>query len=350
MKFKKLSLLIVGAPLFLVAFFACTKTVESTPSFVFKPAPSQGMAARLNGVVVSDADLIKGIESELYEAQMKVFEIKMARLKAIVLERLMKADPRKKELSNDDFLNKYIAAGVGASAKDIEAFIVERKIPAEHINDQMKDRIKKYLEVELKRKAVDSWITAQTAKSPVEVFFAEPARPVFKVSVGDAPIIGGATAKVEVIEFSDFQCPHCATGSKRIAELKKKYGNKIKIAFKNFPLPFHNHAQLAAEAALCAEEIQKGNFWKLHDVMFGDQSKLSKADLLASAEKLGFDKAKFSTCLDSRKFTAKVKKDEAEGKEIGVKSTPTFFVNGKMINGAQDIAVFSKLIDEELKK
>lgn len=330
---------------------ACTQKVDSKPHFIFKAAPDGTAVAKVNGEVITKDDLYKGIESEIYEAEKKVHEIKMNRLRAILLERYMQADKRKAGLSNDEYLEKYIAKDSKVSKKDIEAFIKERKFPKEHVNDQMKDRIKKFLGLEQKKKAVDQWLTAQTKKSPVEVYMAEPTRPIYEINVDEhSPAWGKSDAKVTLVEFSDFQCPFCAKGSEIINQVKKKYKNKVKIVFKNFPLPFHHHAKKAAVASLCANEQGPKSFWKLHDEMFNNQQKLGGEGLKELAKSAGLKMEKFSSCLDANKYLARVEADIEEGKDIGVKSTPTFFINGKIINGAHPIEVFSELIDEELNR
>ncbi len=335
----------------IISLASCSKEVVSKPNFLFKKAPNDTAALKFSGKTYSHDELYKGAESEIYEAEVKIYEIKMNKLNAFVLEKLMEAHPGKKGLSNDQFLEKFITKNAKPSAKEIEAFIVERKIPKAHLNDQMRERIKAFLNIELKKKSIKKWVGTQTKKNQVEIYLKKPIRPVFDVKIGDAPFMGKADAKVEVIEFSDFQCPFCKKGEEIMKGLRKKYGDKIKIAFKQFPLPFHNHAKMAAEASLCAKDVG-GNekFWSLHDVMFENQAKLDKNSLLDAAFKLGLDKKLFETCLTSGKFTAKVEADMEEGKKVGVKSTPTFFINGKIINGAHPLETFSKIIDAELAK
>ena len=333
-----------------ILFFSCNRQVDSKTSFIFKPAPKEGIAASVAGDQISEKDLNAGIESDIYEAEMKVYEIKFAKLQAMLLERFMSKDPNKKNLSNDEFLAKYIAKSVKVSDAEIEKFIKERQIPKDQINPEIKERIKQYIEMEGKKKAVDVWLQDQMKKSPVEVYIKKPTRPVFEVNAGDSAFKGGADAKVTIIEFSDFQCPFCSKAATTIQELEKKYGNKIKVVFKNYPLPFHTQARLAAEAALCANEQNAKYFWKMHDAMFADQSKLDKDNLLATAKKAGVKEADFKTCLESGKFKAKIEAELAEGQKAAIKSTPTFFINGKLVSGAQPIEVFSEVIEEELAK
>ncbi len=345
MKFLKL---IIPITIFVTLFYACNKEVSSRPNFIFKPAPKAGVAAKFGDVEITNKELMSGIESDVFEAEMKIHEIKMNRLRALILEKLINGDKRKKGLSNDEFLEKYIAKGKDVSDKDIDAFVKERNIPKQHMNDQMKARIKAFLSMDVKRKAVEEWMGKQTSKKPVEVYIQKPLRPVFDVSAGNAPFYGNADAKVTIIEFSDFQCPFCAKGYELLKEIKKKYGKKVKIAFKQYPLPNHNHAKKAAEASLCAADQNK--FWNMHDHMFQNQTALSVPDLKAAAKKLGLDSAKFDSCLDKGEKASLVNNDMEEGRKIGVKSTPTFYVNGQLVEGARSIEVFSEIIDSELKK
>ena len=227
-------------------------------------------------------------------------------------------------------------------------YLCHWNIPATQINDHTKERIKKFLSHLKKKELIDNWLETNQKSGLISVLLPKPKRPVFKLEVGKAPFQGDKNAKVTLVEFSDFQCPFCAKGATLIKQIKKKYGDKVKVVFKNFPLPFHKHAQVAAEASLCANEQGQKFFWKLHDHMFENQNLLKKEDLINSAGKLGLKKGPFQKCLEAGRYTAQVKADMEDGKAVGVRSTPTFFVNGKMVTGAQPIKVFTDLIDEDL--
>jgi protein-disulfide isomerase len=331
------------------AFFvlSCSDSI-SKPNFKFMKAPKEGLAAKFGNVEITHAELDQGIETEIFEQEKKIYEIRYDKLKALVIEKIIESDPNKKGLTTDQYLEKYIASNVKVSSKDIDKFITEKNIPKEHINPQIKERVKAFLLAEKKKNAVEDWLGKKTKSNPVEVYISKPRRPSFKIDLGDAPIKGGSSAKVTIVEYSDFQCPFCAKGTEIIEQIKKKYGKKVKIAFKNFPLPFHNQAKTAAVAGLCAQEQSNDKFWKMHDKMFADQTKLDPKSLKETAKALGLDQKKFDTCLDSNKYLERVEAEMEAGRKIGVKSTPTFFVNGKLISGAQPIEVFSEVIDEEL--
>ena len=153
-----------------------------------------------------------------------------------------------------------------------------------------------------------------------------------------------------IVEYSDFQCPFCSKAAVTVGEIEKKYGSKVKVVFKNYPLPFHSQARIAAEAAQCANEQGVKFFWKMHDAMFADQTKLDQDNLIATAKKAGVKEADFKSCLAATKHKAVIDADMAEGQKLGIKSTPTFFINGKLVSGAQPAEVFSEVIDEELAK
>lgn len=330
--------------------FSCTKDAVSNPQFIFKPAPDKSTAAKFGNIVITKEEIRKGVEVDIYEAQMKVHEIEMNRLQAILIEKLIDQDPRKKGMDYDQYLEKFIASKVNVTDQDVMAFAKERNIPAAQLDDRMKERVKRFLSMEKKKHAIDEWLKEKTKSKSVEVYLQQPTRPVFNVQVGNAPFLGGAGAKVSVVEFSDFQCPFCAKGAEIMHQIEKAYGNKVKVAFKQFPLPFHKDAKLAAQAALCAEAQKKGAFWKMHDLMFADQQGLKLEGLVTKAGKAGVDGNKVKECLTGGQFLAQVEADIKQGRELGVKSTPTFFVNGQIINGAQPMEVFKQLIDEALKK
>jgi len=175
---------------------------------------------------------------------------------------------------------------------------------------------------------------------------AEPA--VQNVEVGKAPARGPKNAPITVIAFSDFECPFCGRVLPTLKQIEEQYAGKVRVAFKNQPLSFHPNAKPAAQAALAAHE--QGKFWEYHDKLFANQRALDRASLERYAQELGLDMGKFKAALDSNKFEAQVNADMSEASRLGVSGTPTFFINGRMIVGAQGFDAFKRIIDEELKK
>ena len=165
---------------------------------------------------------------------------------------------------------------------------------------------------------------------------------------GSAPSRGNPKAPVTIVEFSDFQCPYCVRARPAVARVREVYGDKVRFAFRHFPLDFHQQAEKAGEAAACAGE--QGKFWEMHDLLWANSAKLQVPDLKAHAATLGLDAAAFGPCLDSGRYAHLVEGDLAAGQGYGVSGTPAFFVNGRPLVGARPFEAFAQVIDDELAR
>lgn len=153
-------------------------------------------------------------------------------------------------------------------------------------------------------------------------------------------------AKVEIIEVSDFQCPFCSRVLPTLAEVKKRYGDDVKVTFLHNALSFHKDARLAAIAAVAAS--RQGKFWDYHDALFANQRSLKRADLLRYADELGLNAQQFERDLDDPALASFVDQNQAIAVALGATGTPAFFINGKHLRGAQPLEQFVALIDAEL--
>ena len=175
----------------------------------------------------------------------------------------------------------------------------------------------------------------------------DPPRYVVAIA-GHDPSRGPADAPITIVEFSEYQCPFCGRVTPTLKALEQKYAGKVRLVFKDFPLPNHAQAPKAAEAAHCAGD--QGKYWELHDQLFSNQQQLQIADLRKYAGVVGLDQAKFDQCLDSGIHAANVQADVELGSQMGVQSTPTLYINGRVVTGAQPSSVFEAIIDEELAR
>jgi protein-disulfide isomerase len=178
---------------------------------------------------------------------------------------------------------------------------------------------------------------------------AAPAAPAaaVKIELGPSPVKGPKSAKVTVVAFSDFQCPFCSRVLPTMKQIEDTYKNNVRIAFKNQPLPFHENAKPAAAASLAAHE--QGKFWEYHDKLFANQQALDRLSLEKYAADIGLNVARFRASVDSGKFNKQIEDDSKLGTSIGATGTPTFFINGKILIGAQPFERFKEMIDQELK-
>ncbi|WP_309889081.1 thioredoxin domain-containing protein [Archangium sp.] len=175
---------------------------------------------------------------------------------------------------------------------------------------------------------------------------AEPA--VQNIEVGNAPSRGPKNAPVTIVAYSDFECPFCSRVVPTLKQLEEEYKGKIRVAFKHQPLNFHQNAKPAAMASMAAHE--QGKFWEYHDKLFANQRALDRVSLERYAEELKLDMGKFKAAMDSNKYDAQISADMAEATRVGVNGTPSFFINGRSLVGAQPVDAFKRVIDEELKK
>ena len=210
--------------------------------------------------------------------------------------------------------------------------------PLEAVKDQIVDYVRQ-LRLQERRAA---FVRELKAKYPTTVSLRPP---VIEVGTGGRPVLGPANAPVTIIEFSDYECPYCKRAEPTVREVLKAYKDKVRFVYRDYPLPFHEQARPASVAARCADA--QGKFWDYHNKLMASEQ-LGADKYKSLADEVGLDRAKFDECLTSDKFTAAIEKDVEEGAKAGVNGTPSFFINGRMIDGARPFESFKEIIDEEI--
>jgi protein-disulfide isomerase len=198
--------------------------------------------------------------------------------------------------------------------------------------------------------ALSEFEVAQAAARPA----AAPARPgrpdpnkVYQVAIGKAPTKGPKNAKVKIVEFSDFQCPFCSRVTPTLEQVQKEYGDQVSVSFKHLPLAMHSKAPDAHAAAQAA--YLQGKFWEMHDLIFANQREMSREKYIEYAGQLNLDVEKFKKDIDSKAVKDQIDADTKEAASLGVTGTPSLFINGRFLSGAQPLSSFKRVIDEELK-
>ncbi len=233
--------------------------------------------------------------------------------------------------------------------------IIDQKIKesSRKINKTVKSIDKKFSTLEIKIDAIANRVKGAPSGG------GEDAPIIAEVGLDDDPMIGNSNAPVIMVEFSEFQCPFCSRfNNVTFPLIKKDYINtgKVKYVVRDYPLPFHEQAQKAGEAASCAREQNK--YWEMREKLFNNQQALDVPSLKKYAGEIGLNQNSFDMCLDSGKYEKEVKKDLEEGSKYGVKGVPGFFIGknkggskftGKLISGAHPFEKFKELIEENLK-
>jgi protein-disulfide isomerase len=316
-----------------------------------KPAAIAAMAAGEQGKFWEFHDKLFANQAQLspqsYEKWAEELGLNMSKFKADVASN--KFDAR---------IAAESAAGTAVGANGTPAFFINGRSvvgaqPFDSFKAVIDDEIQKadkLLKAGVKPDKLYERLMADAAAAPPPA--AAPGAPapgaIQNVAVGTAPVKGPANAPVTIVEFSDFQCPFCSRVEPTIKQIEEEYKGKVKVAWKNQPLPFHQFAKPAATAALAANE--QGKFWEYHDKLFANQQALDRASLERYAQELGLNMDRFKAALDSNKFDGQIQQDSQEGSRLGANGTPTFFINGRQLVGAQPLDQFKAIIDDELKK
>ncbi len=168
------------------------------------------------------------------------------------------------------------------------------------------------------------------------------------IDVSEAPMEGSAGAKVTLVEFADYECPHCKRLQPVLRQILDEFKGEVRMYFKHYPLPQHTNARLAAEAAVAAQK--QGKFWPFQEKVWENQDSLSPAELEKFGKELGLDMAKFRVDLDDAKVKARVQKDRVDGTTLGLSSTPTLYINGREYTDAKDTESLREWVKEEIGK
>jgi protein-disulfide isomerase len=166
------------------------------------------------------------------------------------------------------------------------------------------------------------------------------------IAIDGAPIRGPKDAPITIVAFSDFQCPYCSRAHPTMQRVLATYPQSVRLVFKHNPLPMHPDAPLAHRASIAAGE--QNRFWEMHDLIFDNIRDLSRSTLVSYATELDLDLSKFVADLDSDRVTKILNDDMAESQRLGVNGTPTFYINGQFVSGAQPFENFQTLIEREL--
>jgi len=333
--------LLVLIPVILLAM-ACTKKEGAT-------SPDE-VWATVNGKDIKGSEVVPNIQNDLQELDRQAYELKRRAVEDVIQRRILEEEAKRQNTSIDGLFKQFDSLrDKDVTKEDVAAFLKARNVDEKKLTKQEKESVPQIIRMQRVYEARQRYVNELRAKANVSYKLKKPDIKAIDVSIDDDPSIG--TGKVNVVEFSDFECPFCARAVQRLEEIRQKYGDKVKIVFRDFPLEsIHPHAFRAAEAAGCA--FEQGKFWEYHNWLFSNQPKFGEGDkaFINAAKELKLNEDQFKQCLTSGKRAAEIRKDIEDGTKYGVNSTPTFFVNGKALRGALPLENFTELIDEELTK
>jgi protein-disulfide isomerase len=313
------------------------------------PEPSRNEPlAEVDGQAITNVEVEKAIGAPLARLQQQLYNLKRNKLEALIADRLLEGEAARRGIT--------VAALLQAEVDDKVPPVTNEEAVALLPKDPQRDAAREAAEVPLQRTHMRlqrlaarraEFVRSLREAARVVVHLAPPAAVRREGPRALGPQRGAARAPVTIVEFSDFECPFCRRVQPTLQQILTRYADKVRLVYRDFPIDSaHARARPAAEAARCADD--QGKFWPYHDRLYAAGTDLSSDQLRALAREVGVDMAAFEACIAARTHREEIEKDVDEGVRFGVTRTPTFFINGKPLTGAQPLDGFVRLIDEEL--
>jgi protein-disulfide isomerase len=305
--------------------------------------------AEVDGVAITAEDVERPLGAALTRLQEQMYSLKRQKMEAIIAERLLTKEAAKRGVTVPALLDAEVTSKVGlVTEQEVETFYQRNKDRLQGDEAGIREQIRAYLQAQQLAARRESFLGTLRAQVKVVVYLKPP--PAFRaeVAVDGAPFKGPAQPLVTIVKFEDFHCPFCKTAQATLAELELRYTGKVKVVHRDFPIDqLHPQVRKLHEAARCASE--QGRFWAYHDALYA-RMPVKPEEVKTVAREVGLDLPAFEQCLADDKYQAAVQKDVEEGTRAGVTGTPAFFINGRLIEGAQPLERFARVIDEELAK
>ena len=305
-------------------------------------------AATVGGSVITMDELDKAAANQLAKIRQQEFQVRNDVLSGMIQQKLVTKEAAARNVSEADLMKAEVDSKVLAPTQDEISQYYEKmksRMGGKTL-DETKVDIERALRVQKGNERRAQFFTELSAKNEVKILL-DPPRATIALRPG-APVEGPANAPITIVEWSDYQCPFCKRAHPTVEQVLTEYKDKVRFVYLDYPLPFHQMAMPAAQAVHCAED--QGKFWEYHKNLFEVAGDLSTADLTKRATDLGLDSAAFQACTDSKKHDALIKANYDDGSALGVTGTPAFFINGRMLVGAQPIEQFRELINDELSR
>src|ERR1051326_4586992 len=300
--------------------------------------------AVIGSTPISQDELDRAVGAKLTRILTDEYNVKRAVLEDLIATKLIDNEAAKRHLAMEQLLKLEIDDKiVPPNLSDIEPIYegVSERYPGMTKEQALNEIAESMRRSRLATRRAE-FVQELKRAAGVQVYIQPPRADV----KAEGPSIGNAKAPVTIVEFSDFECPFCGRAVETVKKIEAAYGDKVRVVFRDYPLVIHRTAKRAAEASHCAED--QGKFWEMHDKLFSKRGLLQDADIYRYAQQIKLDHDQFDQCLKSGKYKDAWKTSQEEGVRVGVMSTPTFFINGRLIVGAGNYEAFARIIDEEL--
>jgi len=324
-----------------MALVACAQPADETAK------NDNEIAARFGDTVITVAEVEEAAGPQLAGLYQQIYQVKEQNLNRMIYDQLLDDAAAAEGLTRADFLDREVTSKL---AEPEEAQITQvlnqyrSQLPADE--EQARQQVVNYLNQQARARQEAALRDRLVSAADIEILL-DPYR-VDATFDESNPARGPRDAPVVLIEYTDYQCPYCVRAQATLDAVRERYGDSVVHVFKNLPLAMHQQAKLAAEASLCAAD--QGMFWELHDWIFANKDNLSHDTITAQAGELGLDLEVFTACVNAGTYRQQVEDETKEANAFGIRGTPGFVINGRVLSGAQPLPAFVAVIDDELKR
>jgi protein-disulfide isomerase len=332
----------------LVAVSADAQRSEGEKAKAPNPVAKGEVLADVDGVPITKEEIEKALAVQLTKLEEQIYTLKKQRLDAMIVERLIAKEAAKRGVSEAALLDAEVTSKVGLVTElEINAFYQANKLPKDD-DATRREQVRSRLQSQKITAQREAFVKALRSQAKVAVHLTPPPVHRIQLNVDGAPFVGAKDAPVTIVEFADYHCPFCQRTEDTIGQILSRYGDRVRLVWRDYPIDnLHPQARKAHEAARCASA--QGKFWPYHKALYTGSPK-PPDQLPAVAQEAGLDMASFKACVADGKQQAAVQKDVEEGKRLDVTGTPTFFINGRVLVGAQPLEAFARVIDDELAR
>lgn len=303
------------------------------------------VVAVVNGREIKQREVDESLLSQIMPLEQQLYALRKAAIENLVTTVLLEAEAKNRRVSREELRRVLTSGQVAVELAEVENAYAENISAFSAMSaDEAKERLRLDLETQKRIDLYKNAVNELRQKALIEISLPEPRWPWLVMSETSPAL--GAGSLITIVEFADFQCPYCRESQRILKQVLKAYGRETRLVFKHLPLDIHSEAFTAARAAFCAG--RQNRFWEYQDELFA-MSSLEASALQKTARALKLDLPKFDACLTSADSNDAVTKDKREAARWGISSTPTFLINGKMIQGAINFDSFKSLIEQELR-
>ena len=348
---KTTAILLLTAAITVPAFAKKDKSKTDAPPAAPAATPASGdstAAATVGGTVITLQALDAAAANQLAKFRQQEYDVRAEVLTGLIQEQLITNEATAQKVTTNDLVQtEIIAKAATPTPEEVSQYYDKMKSRmGGKTLDEVKGDIEKMLAGQKVAERKGQYLTELSAKYEVKMLL-DPPRATITLRP-TAPVTGPADAPITIVEWSDYQCPFCKRAYPTVEQVLTEYKDKVRYIHLDYPLPFHQQAMPAALAVHCAGD--QGKFWEYNNNLYSAPGDLSAADLSKRAADLGLESAAFEACTTSKKHEGLIKTNFDDGAAMGVTGTPAFFINGRMLVGAQPIEQFREVINDELSR